>query len=379
MSFPDPIVITHYLRTPFGRLKGGLSSLTAPQLAAHVLSHMPLKKTALDATCTLGCVLSAHLGQAPARQCLLNGGWSSAIPTALVNKVCGSGCYAQEIAWKDLFMGRATFALAGGMESMSNAPLLTSHQDLTQIQDSLFIDGLTDAFTHELMGALAEKTAEKLSISRHQQEDFALQSAHNAIAGYEEGFFQGELVPHLPITQDESLSRIHFQKFRSLPPVFGGTITAATASSLADGAAFTLSCRLSVAQRYDLTPLAVIREISTFSGAPEDFIEAPAFAIQSLLQRLDWSLNDVDVFEINEAFALSPLAVMAYLPIPRDKINMYGGSCALGHPLGATGTRLIGTLARIMNHRGLARGVAALCIGGGEGMAVALEHPSLFS
>ena len=226
------------------------------------------------------------------------------------------------------------------------------------------------------MGAIAEKTAQKFTLSREKQEDFAIQSAQKALKGYEEGFFQGELVQGLSISIDEPLSRVNFDKFRTLSPAFEGTITAATASAMADGAAFTLSCPLSVAEKYHMKPLALIRGFATCSKNPDEFIEAPAFAIQKLLDQLNWSLKDVDVFEINEAFSIVPLVTLQCLTIDRERMNMYGGACALGHPLGTTGIRLIGTLARIMNKHNLARGIAALCIGGGEGIAIALQNPS---
>ena len=319
---------------------------------------------------------AAGLGQAPARQCLFKAGLSESIPATAINKVCGSGMEAHICAYLSLQSG-ARMVLAGGMESMSNVPYLWprhSHRmGAVLCEDSLIQDGLLDFFSQTLMGQLAEKMAQDQKISREDQDAYAMESARRAQEGQD--FFIHEKIqpPSSFAFQDEPLERVVLERIPHLNPVFNGSITPATASPLADGAAFSLMTHQKIAIKHDLEPLAIFRGYSHYATHSEHFITAPLGAITTLLAKVGWSIQEVDFFEINEAFTLVPLLAIRELHIPKEKVNLYGSSCAIGHPLGATGARLVVTLAHILQIHKKKKGVAALCVGGGEGIAIALE------
>lgn len=381
----NEIAIIGALRTPFGRFGGAFAKISAPSLAASVieklLQFIPSKD--LIDYAVVGCALPCGLGQAAGRNSLFKAGISDDVPAFLVNKVCGSGMQSHVIAHMALRLGEATFALSGGMENMTQSPYFLNRFNKTfgdlSLKDSMIHDGLIDFSNNLTMGELAEVTAEAFKFSRKDQEKFAIESAKRALAGYESDFFANEIVPVSTasglVSKDEPLARVCFEKIANLPPAFGGTITAATSSAIADGAAFTLMTTKSVAEKYSIAPLAYVKGMQTYAHDPKDFLTAPVYAIEKLLSRLKWTVEDVDFFEINEAFAVAPMIGMKKLAIPREKINFYGGACALGHPLGATGARLIVTLTHILQRQKARKGIAALCIGGGEGMAIALERP----
>ncbi len=377
-------------RTAIGAFQGQFSSYSSTDLGSFAI------RSALGASglktvdeVFMGCVLQGGLGQAPARQASIKAGLDSSIPTTTINKVCGSGMRAIMFACDSLRLGHIQTAIAGGMESMTNAPYALEkgrsgyrfgHGALI---DLMLNDGLEDAFQKNAqggrlaMGVFADNTAADYAFSRDFQENFARHTYEQAIAAQASGAFNGEIAPiifsdkkgEMTIDQDEQLSRVKPDKFAVLKPAFkaDGTVTAATSSSLADGAAaLVLSANTDGA-------LAKIVGYSSYAQSPETFTTAPIGAINKLCASLGWSIDSVDAFEINEAFAVVPMAAIKTLNIPREKVNIYGGACALGHPIGASGARIVVTLLNIMRQKGLKRGIAAACIGGGEATAIALE------
>ena len=396
MQADDPVVIVSVARTPLGGFLGGLSGLSATQLGAHVL-RAALARSQLPAACVdevlMGCVLSAGLGQAPSRQAALAAGLSDATPCTTISKVCGSGMKAVMLAHDGVLAGSQDVVMAGGMESMSNAPYLLpkarSGQRLGhgQMLDHMFLDGLEDAYGSEtrgqLMGQFAEHCAQHFGFSRQDQDDFARQSTLRAQQAIAQGAFDWEVAPlsqtikgqSTELRHDEQPLKAQLDKIASLKPAFSptGTVTAANASSISDGAAALVLMRASQARRLGCAPLAFMRAHASHAQEPRWFTTAPAGAIRKLLNKLSWSTEQVDLWEINEAFAVVALAAMRELDLPASRVNIHGGACALGHPIGATGARIIVTLLGALRRHGLRRGVASLCIGGGEATAVALE------
>lgn len=389
----DPIVIVSAVRTPMGGLQGDLKSLTAPQLgAAAIRAAVERAGVAADSVdqVLFGCVLPAGLGQAPARQAALGAGLGKGTTCTTLNKMCGSGMQAAIMAHDLLLAGTADVVVAGGMESMSNAPYLLDkarsgyRMGHGRIIDHMFLDGLEDAYDKgRLMGTFAEDCAQAQGFSRKAQDDFAIASLTRAQQAIDNGSFVAEIVP-VEVTEgkqtrlvshDEQPPKARLDKIPQLKPAFrdGGTVTAANASSISDGAAALLMMRRSQAEQRSLTPLAVIHGHAAFADEPGLFPTAPIGAIGALLERTGWSLAEVDLFEINEAFAVVTLAAMKHLDLPHDKVNVNGGACALGHPIGASGARILVTLLAALRHRGLRRGIAAICIGGGEATAMAVE------
>ena len=394
MQHPDPIVIASAVRTPLGRFLGELAPLATPELGASALTAA-LRRAGLGAErvseTIMGCVLPAGLGQAPARQAARRAGLPDDVGATTVNKVCGSGMKATMLAHDLLLAGSADIILAGGMESMSNAPYLlpkaragyrAGHQ---QALDHMMFDGLEDAYEGgRPMGDFGEATAAAYGFSRADQDAYAMETLRRARYAVEQGVFDQEIVAvsvparggNVDIARDEHPLKVDPAKIPGLRPAFrtDGTITAASSSANADGAAALLLTRRSLAEREGLPILAEIRGHATHSQAPEWFTTAPAPAIRKLLDKVGWKVGDVDLFEINEAFAVVAMAAMRELGIGHDILNIHGGACALGHPIGATGARLIVTLLHALERNGLRRGVASLCIGGGEATAIAIER-----
>jgi acetyl-CoA C-acetyltransferase len=334
----------------------------------------------------MGCVLPAGLGQAPARQAALGAGLPQGTGCTTVNKVCGSGMKAAMLAHDSILSGSARIVVAGGMESMSNAPYLLNKArggyrlGHGAVYDHMFLDGLEDAYERgSLMGKFAEDTAEKFQFTRQAQDAFAQESLARAKTAIERGWFAKEIVPvkadKAEATTDEPPVRADPAKIPTLKPAFreGGTITAANASGISDGAAALVVMSQSEAERRGITPVARMLGHATHAQAPAWFTTAPVGAIQKVLEKVGWKKSDVDLFEINEAFAVVALAVMRELNLPHEKVNVHGGACALGHPIGASGARIVVTLLNALQQRGLKRGVASLCIGGGEATAMAVE------
>ncbi len=389
----DPIVIASAVRTPMGGFQGALKSLSAPQLGALALAAA-VERAGLAADnveqVLLGCVLSAGLGQAPARQAALAAGLSTATACTTLNKMCGSGMQAVMLAHDLLLADSASVVLAGGMESMSNAPYLLSRarsgyrMGHGQVIDHMFLDGLEDAYEPgRLMGTYAEDCAQAQGISREVQDQFAINSLSRAQQAIAAGLFRAEIVP-VPVLDgkqarlvedDEQPPKANLAKIPQLKPAFreGGSVTAANSSSISDGAAALLLMRLSTAREREVQPLAVIHGHAVFASTPALFPLAPIGAIEQLLRRTGWAMEEVDLFEINEAFAVVTLATMGALGLPADKVNVHGGACALGHPIGASGSRILVSLLHALRQRGLKKGIAAICIGGGEATAVAIE------
>jgi len=389
----DPVVIVSAVRTPMGGFQGDLKSLTAPQLGSAAIRGA-VERAGLAATnveqVLFGCVLPAGLGQAPARQAALGAGLSNGTLCTTLNKMCGSGMQAAIMAHDLLLAGTADVVVAGGMESMSNAPYLLEkarsgyRMGHGQIIDHMFYDGLEDAYERgRLMGTFAEDCASFESFSREAQDAFALASLTRAQDAMKEGRFDAEIVAlqvtagkeQKTISQDEQPPKARLDKIPQLKPAFreGGTVTAANSSSISDGAAALTLMRRSEAERRGLKPLAAIRGHAAYANEPALFPTAPIGAIEKLMTRTGWSLADVDLFEINEAFAVVALVTMSTLGLPHEKVNVNGGACALGHPIGASGARILVTLLSALQQRGLRRGVAAICIGGGEATAMAIE------
>jgi len=393
-SASDPVVIVSAVRTPLGRFQGDLSPLTAPALGAHVI-RASLERAGLAADRVdevfMGCVLPAGQGQAPARQAMRGAGLPDAVGATTINKVCGSGMKATMIAHDLLRAGSADIVVSGGMESMSNAPYLLAKArggyrvGHDRIFDHMMLDGLEDAYeAGRSMGDFGEAAAQAYQFTREDQDAYAVETLTRARAAIANGAFAAEIAPvSVPIKggdrvvdTDEHPLKVSPEKIPGLRPAFrkDGTITAASASANADGAAALVLMRRSTAEREGLPILAEIKAHATHSQEPAWYTTAPIPAIRKLLDKTGWSVGDVDLFEINEAFAVVAMAAAKDLHIAADRLNVNGGACALGHPIGATGARLIVTLLHALEHRGLKRGVAALCIGGGEATAIAIER-----
>ncbi|MGH8331537.1 MAG: acetyl-CoA C-acyltransferase [Pseudomonas sp.] len=389
----DPIVIVSAVRTPMGGFQGELKSLTAPQLgAAAIRAAVERAGVAPDSVeeVLFGCVLSAGLGQAPARQAALGAGLDKSTRCTTLNKMCGSGMEAAILAHDMLVAGSADVVVAGGMESMSNAPYLLDRarsgyrMGHGRVLDHMFLDGLEDAYDKgRLMGTYAEDCAETNGFTREAQDAFAITSTTRAQQAIKDGSFKDEIVPltvtvgkeQVLISNDEQPPKAKLDKIASLKPAFrdGGTVTAANSSSISDGAAALVLMRRSEAEKRGLKPLAVIHGHAAFADTPGLFPVAPVGAIEKLMKKTGWSLDEVDLVEVNEAFAVVSLVTMTKLEIPHEKINVHGGACALGHPIGASGARILVTLLSALRQKGLKRGVAAICIGGGEATAMAVE------
>jgi len=388
----DPIVVVGFSRTPMGGMQGVFSNVSASALGAQAIKGAleDAKVNAEDVNEVLmGCVLPAGLGQAPARQAALGAGLPKNVPTSTVNKVCGSGMKTVMMACNAINAGDAEVVVAGGMESMTNAPYMLSKARQGyrlghgEILDHMFIDGLQDAYGGELMGNFAEATAEKYSFTREAQDAFAIESLSRANAAIDAGKFKREISPvtikgrkgDTVVDTDEQPGNARPDKIPSLRPAFkkDGTVTAANSSSISDGAAALVLMKKSTAQSKGLTPIAEIKSFTQHAQEPEWFTTAPVGAMKALLEKTQWSVEEVDLFEINEAFAVVTMSAMSELAIPHEKVNINGGACALGHPLGASGARVIVTLLGALQTEGKKKGIASLCIGGGEGVALALE------
>ncbi len=390
----DPIVIAAAARTPMGGFQGELSPLTAPQLGSAAI------KAALEragvageevSEVIMGCVLPAGMGQAPARQASFGAGIPEAVGCTTINKMCGSGMKAAMFGHDLIAAGSADIVVAGGLESMSNAPYLLDKArggyrlGNGRIYDHMFIDGLEDAYEKgKLMGAYAEDTAEHYQFTREAQDEFAITSLTRAQTATGDGSFAGEITPVTVKTRkgetlvetDEQPRNANLDKIPTLKPAFreGGTVTPANSSSISDGAAALVMMRMSEAEKRGIAPLAIVCGHATHAQAPAWFTTAPIDAVKKVLERVDWGKDAVGLWEVNEAFAVVTMAAMRDLDIPHDKMNVHGGACALGHPVGASGARIMATLMAAMAKYDVDRGVAALCIGGGEATAIALER-----
>ncbi|MDP2212933.1 acetyl-CoA C-acyltransferase [Phenylobacterium sp.] len=389
----DPVVIAAFARTPMGSFQGALSPLKATELgAAAVRAAVARAGVAPEAVeqIFMGCVLPAGLGQAPARQAALGAGLPRSVQATTVNKMCGSGMQAAIMAHDALMAGSADIIVAGGMESMSNAPyLLAKHRSGARIGhdtafDHMYLDGLEDAYEPgRLMGSFAEETARAYQFTREAMDDFAIASLARARQATESGAFEGEIVPVEVATRkgveivatDEQPLKADPAKIPTLKPAFAkdGTITAANASSISDGAAALVLTRASVAEKLGLPVVARIVAHAAHAHEPGQFTTAPVPAMRKALAKAGWSVDEVDLFEVNEAFAVVAMIAERDLGIPREKLNVNGGACALGHPIGASGARILATLIAALQARGGRRGLASLCIGGGEATAVAVE------
>ena len=393
MAQDDPVVIVGAARTPMGSFQGELKDFAAPELGAVVIraavERAAVKPEDVDET-IMGCVLPAGQGQAPARQASLGAGLPLGTGCTTVNKMCGSGMKAAMLANDLLLVGNNKVLVAGGMESMTNAPYLLpkaragyrmGHQ---QVLDHMFLDGLEDAYDRgRLMGSFAEDCADKYSFSRAAQDAYALESLERAQKANNEGWFAWEIAPVALksgkgdrfMDRDEQPFKANLEKIPLLKPAFrkDGTVTAANSSSISDGAAALVLMRLSEVDRRGVAPLAAIVGHSTHAQEPGWFTTAPVGAIRKLLEQTGWRAGEVDLYEINEAFAVVAMAAMREHNLAHEKVNIHGGACALGHPIGASGARIIVTLLGALKRYGLRRGVASLCIGGGEATALAVE------
>lgn len=391
----DPVVIASYARTPMGGMQGALASVPATKLGA-IAIQAAVERAGVSPDAVeqviMGCVLPGALGQAPARQASIGAGLPLSTGATTINKVCGSGMKATMMAAEAVIAGTSDVVVAGGMESMTNAPyLLTKHRSGARLghdslKDSMFLDGLEDAYEPgRAMGSFAEDTCRDYQFTREEQDEYALRSLTRAKAAIESGAFKREIVPvevtgragTVVIDTDEQPGNAKPDKIPTLKPAFAkdGTITAANASSISDGAAALVVTKESVAKAQGLPVAARLVAWATNSQEPARFTSAPVPAIRKVMEKAGWSLEDVDLFEINEAFAMVPMIAMKELGIPADKLNVNGGATALGHPIGASGARIIATLIAALEARGLKRGIASLCIGGGEGTAIAVELP----
>lgn len=389
----DPIVIISYARTPMGGFQGALGSVSATSLGATAV-RAAIERAGVAGQdvdqIVMGCVLPAGLGQAPARQAALGAGLPLSINATTVNKMCGSGMQAAMMAHDMLAAGTADVVVAGGMESMSNAPyLLQKHRGGARIghdvvKDSMYLDGLEDAYDPgKLMGAFAEESARDYQFTREAQDGYALRSLERASAAIGAGAFADEIVAvevagrggSMVVDTDEQPGKARPDKIPTLKPAFAkdGTVTAANASSISDGAAALVMTRQSVAEAKGLTIVARVVGHAAHAHEPSKFTTAPVPAIRKLLDKAGWTVADVDLFEVNEAFAVVAMIAAQELAIPAEKLNVNGGATALGHPIGASGARIVTTLLAALKARGLKRGVASLCIGGGEATALAVE------
>ena len=390
----DPIVIVAAIRTPMGGFQGSLAGALAPQLGSVAI------KGALDRAgiapgdvdeVIMGCVLPAGQGQAPARQASLGAGIPNSVGCTTINKMCGSGMKATMFGHDLIQAGAVDVAVTGGLESMTNAPYLLDRARAGyrmghgQVLDHMFLDGLEDAYDKgKLMGVFAENTAERYQFTREQQDEFAITSLSRAKAASEAGEFAGEIAPvtisgrkgDTVVEHDEQPFNANVEKIPTLRPAFrkDGTVTAANSSSISDGAAALVLMRESEAEKRGLAPLARIVGHATHAHEPEWFTTAPVTAVKKLLEKIGWEAGEVDLYEVNEAFAVVTMAAMRDLDLPHDKVNIRGGACALGHPIGASGARILATLLAAMADKDVDKGVATLCIGGGEATAMAVER-----
>ena len=392
-SAADPIVILSYARTPMGSMQGALADVAATDLGATAVKAAVARAGVAGAAVErvyMGCVLPAGLGQAPARQAAIKAGLPKSAQATTVNKVCGSGMQTVIMAAEALAAGSIDLAIAGGMESMTNAPyLLKKHRSGARIghdtaYDHMFLDGLEDAYdAGRAMGTFAQDTANDYGLTRENQDEYTIESLRRAKAAIADGAFVEEIAPvtvktragEVTVDTDEAPGKARPDKIPSLKPAFAkdGTITAATSSSISDGAAALALTRQSVADAKGLKPVARIVALAAHAQEPKDFTIAPVGAIKKVLDKAGWSVDDVELFEVNEAFACVAMFAMHDLGISHDKVNVHGGATALGHPIGASGARIVTTLLAALKRHGKTKGVASLCIGGGEATALAVE------
>jgi acetyl-CoA C-acetyltransferase len=388
----EEVFILSARRTPIGSFQGALAGASAPQLGAAAI-QAAIKDAGVAADqieeTVLGCVLMAGIGQAPARQAALAGGIPQRVPATTINKMCGSGLKAMMMASDQIRAGSAAVILAGGIESMTNAPYLLPkaraglRMGHSEILDHMFFDGLQSPFDGKMMGHFADATAAKYGFTREQQDSFAAESVRRAMAAVENGSFDAEIAPvtvkdrkgERVVAKDETPFACDISKIPNLKPAFNkdGTVTAASSSSISDGAAAAVLASGSIVKSRGLKPLARVVAYGSYAQAPEWFTTAPVGAIKGVLEKTGWRASDVDLFEINEAFACVAMAAMHDLDLDHTKVNVHGGACAMGHPIGATGARIVTTLIHALKQRGGKRGIASLCIGGGEATAIAIE------
>jgi acetyl-CoA C-acetyltransferase len=389
----DPVVIVGLARTPMGGFQGDLSGAAGPDLGASAIKAALLRAD-INGECVdetiMGCVLAAGLGQAPARQASIGGGIPNTVPSTTVNKMCGSGMKAMMIAYDAIMAGNVKIMVAGGMESMTNAPYLLPKArggmrlGHGEVKDHMFLDGLEDAYEPgRLMGSFAEDTARHYQFTREDQDEFALESLRRANQAIEDGSFEDEITPvtiksrkgNITVSRDEQPPKARPEKIPALRPAFAkdGTVTAANSSSISDGAAACVMMKRSEAKKRGLKPVAILHAHATNAHEPAWFTTAPIGAIQKVMEKTGWSKADVDLWEINEAFAVVTMAAMRDLELDHAKVNIHGGACALGHPIGASGTRIAVTLISALKKYGKSKGIASLCIGGGEATAIAIE------
>lgn len=390
----DPIVIVAAKRTPMGGFQGDFSSVKAPALGsaaiAAALAQAGVKPDDVDEV-LMGCVLPAGQGQAPARQAALGAGLPESVPCTTVNKMCGSGMKTVMMGFEALHARADNVIVAGGMESMTNAPYLLprAREGLRlghgKVMDHMFLDGLEDAYEPgRLMGTYAEDTAQHYQFTREAQDSYAIESLKRAQRAGNDGTFDDEIVPvevktrkaTVMVAKDEQPDKANLEKIPQLKPAFreGGTVTPANSSSISDGGAAIILMRQSEAEKRGLAPLAKISGATSFAHAPAWFTTAPVTAIANLFEQTGWTRGEVGLYEINEAFAVVPMAAMRDLDLPHDQVNVHGGACALGHPIGASGARIIVTLLNAMKKNGVEKGIASLCIGGGEATAIGIER-----
>lgn len=392
MSGYDPIVIVSAVRTPMGGFMGALSDVSSPSLGAAAIKgaidSIDLRNDQIDEV-IMGCVLPAGLKQAPARQAAIEAELALTTVCTTINKVCGSGMKAAMQAHDALLANSISVAVAGGMESMSNAPYLLPkaragmRMGHGQVVDHMMLDGLENAYDGVSMGCFAQETADNIEFTREAMDDFAISSLKKANAAINSGAFENEIMPvtiksrrgDITVSVDEQPGNAKPEKIPSLRPAFkkDGTITAANSSSISDGAAAMIMMKLSTAKELGLTPLCKVVSHATHAQVPAEFTLAPITAINKVLEKAKWTLEDVDLFEINEAFAMVTMLAVKELNLKMEKVNINGGACALGHPLGASGARIMVTLIHALKNKGLSKGVASLCIGGGEATAIAVE------
>ena len=394
MDKPE-VIITSAVRTPIGAFQGVLSPATAPQLGAAAIAGAIARGGIGPADVQeviMGCVLPAGLGQAPARQAAIGAKIPQGVPTTTINKMCGSGMKAIMMAADQIRTGDVSIAVAGGLESMSNAPYLLPkaraglRMGHAEMLDHMFYDGLQSPFDGQLMGVFAENTAQKYGFSRGDQDAFATESTQRALKAIDSGAFAAEIAPvtvkgrkgETVVERDETPFTVDLSKIPTLKPAFrkDGTVTAAASSSISDGAAAAVLMSAAEAERRGINPLARVLGYASFAREPEWFTTAPAGAIQKLLTQLGWKAADAHLYEVNEAFAVVTMAAMRDVGFDHARTNVNGGACALGHPIGATGARIVATLVHALRARGGGRGIASLCIGGGEATAIAVEVPS---
>jgi acetyl-CoA C-acetyltransferase len=389
----NDIVIVAAKRTPMGGMLGSLSGLSAPELnaIAHsaALAQAGLRPAEIDEVIS-GCVLQAGIGQAPARQAAIKAGVPDSAGATTINKMCGSGMKAVMLAHDLIKAGSANVILAGGMESMSNAPYLLAKARAGyrlghgEIKDHMFLDGLEDAYNRgQLMGCFADATAEHFHFTREQQDEYATHSMSKALKAIESGAFAEEIAPvtinsrkgDITVTTDEGPDAAKLSKIPQLKPAFkaDGTVTAANSSSISDGAASLIIMSAGNAEKRGIRPIARIVAHASHAQAPQWFTTAPVDAIRKVMNKAGWNQNDVDLYEINEAFAVVAMAAITQLELNPELVNIHGGACALGHPIGASGARILVTLIHALKHKGKKRGIASLCIGGGEATAMAIE------